>query len=189
MATRRRKSSGSKSKAAEPAEKEWGSAAQILAWVKEAGFSLNRKNLYEHYGPSSSRPVQRKDGKWYWPEMLERLRLNQGGEKLDESQAAKIALVRAAAEARLKKAMAERAERRNRLEAREVVERGEVKAMLGQLMREVRRAEQSLARRLPRKLAGLGTAAQTTLIEAELQAAWRAIAQAMAEWETDTSNA
>lgn len=75
-------------------------------------------------------PVRRKDSKWHWPELLERVKMNRGSGQVDYDNVNKVSLARQKADLRIKEAKAETEELKLRKQAGELVEKASVVRVL-----------------------------------------------------------
>lgn len=91
-------------------QRKYGKTEEVLGWLEKDGYQLSKKNLYKHYGPSSPRPVKRIEkgknkGKWFYPELLERVRINRDKSlPTDYSAVNNLSEARLRAELRIKEA-------------------------------------------------------------------------------------
>jgi len=108
----------------------WLGRAEVLEALKKEGLPLSQKNLYKNYGPGAAMPVRRKDSKWHWPELLERVKMNRGSGQVDYDNVNKVSLARQKADLRIKEAKAETEELKLRKQAGELVEKASVVRVL-----------------------------------------------------------
>lgn len=143
-------------------EREWGKMTEVLEWLKADGYPLSRKNLYKHYGPKSARPVKRKDrgkdkGMWFYPELLERVRLNRDGAlPPDYDTVNALSAARMRAEVRIKEAEARTRELSLAKMEGKMVDVEELELSLNLAAQAMESRRKSLCSSLPAMLAGLG---------------------------------
>lgn len=160
-----RSGSGGGSEAA-VGERTWGTLPQCLRWLEEAGYSLSPKNAHAHYGKSASNPVRRdKRGRWYFPEFLERVRVNHGAQAVDYDTMNRVAAARQMAELRIKNADAKRKEMLLAEKAGELVPWAVVKTVVVRAMKAMQTEGKAKSFSLPEQMEGKPRVEQTRLIQ------------------------
>jgi hypothetical protein len=160
----------------------WGNLSQCLRWLKDEGYDLARKNAYAHYGRASSHPVQRdKAGRWFYQELLERVRQNVSRAKVDYSQLSRVALARQMAELRIKNAMAKQRELRLAEYDGSLIQKASVHAAMTRAAAEIETGRKNLTATLPPVLVGKPEREIYALIEKELKGWLASICDRFAE--------
>ena len=145
----------------------WGTLPQCLKWLAEEGYTLAEKNAYAHYGPATAAPVKR-DAKrrWFFPELLERVRLNRNAPGSD-APSEEIARARLAAELRIKEAQAKTRELHLKKLEGILIEKAAVIEVLSKIKTDFESGRKALVSKLASELHGKSASEFSRVIDAQ----------------------
>lgn len=162
-------------------DRQWATGAQCLRWLQMDGFPLSSKNFYSHYGPKSKVPVKRdKAGQYFYPELLERVRINRGaGVPSNYDAVNQLAQARLIAETKIQEIKAQQAELALEEQRGNLLKRTAVLMVMNKFAQESEDRRKTLCANLPGQLFGRTVAEMHRILDRHTRGLFAGLADAL----------